>query len=393
MRAKFFTVTCALIFGGILVACLWPFHSPKNEVAWLGSGNGVRFGTHGTILSSGEIGLISGSDQSVCTLEIWLRPRRVWESRTILAFYDPQRPAGFSVHQSNTDFLVESGRWNDEHSSRARKFYIDNVFRRRDLALLTLTFGPQGTEVYLDGKWVRAERQFRLASKDFTGRLVVANSPVENDSWPGDLRGLALYNRELSAAQVLRHYESWTQAGRPNATQDERAVAVYLFNEHSGNVIHNQVSSGVNLTIPKRYLELHHTLLARPWNEYYGGRNYWKNVLFNIGGFVPLGFFFYAYLSLVLRVRRGALITIIIGGLISLMVEILQASLPTRDSGMTDIITNTLGTAAGVGLCRCASIVCERFSHSRYPLVRYLASFLTECQYCEREELAVSQRA
>ena len=64
-----------------------------------------------------------------------------------------------------------------------------------------------------------------------------------------------------------------------------------------------------------------------------------------------MGFCVVAYFSSV-RAMDAAAATIVLGFVTSLTIEILQAFLPTRDSGMTDLITNTLGTAIGVILYR-----------------------------------------
>ena len=43
---------CLLVLCGILVAGLWPFHAPLNQVSWSKGSNGVLFGKHGTIVSA-----------------------------------------------------------------------------------------------------------------------------------------------------------------------------------------------------------------------------------------------------------------------------------------------------------------------------------------------------
>jgi hypothetical protein len=340
---------CLVTLCGILVAGLWPFCAPRNQVSWVKADDGLRFGDHGTILSSGTFKMKSSRDERY-SLEIWLQPGLTNDANTFLAFYTPENPLQFSLHQSTTDLELRTQRQSEHHEIRKSSMLVDDVFHQGKSVFITIVSGAQGTAVYIDGALVKTSSQFWLSSNDFTGQLVVGDSPVSSDSWSGELLGLAIYNRKLTAAQVSKHYEVWTKKGKPDVAPDDRSVEIYLFNEHTGNIVRNQAISGIDLYIPQKYQILDQIFLERPWKEFHSDWGYWKNVLINIGGFVPLGFFFCAYFSSVRQIKRAALITIIVGAIVSLTIEVLQAFLPTRQSGMTDLITNTLGTSLGVVL-------------------------------------------
>ena len=346
---------CALTLCGILVAGLWPFHSPKNQVHWLGNRNGLRFDRYGTVLSSGEFKSAS-SDRPSCSLEIWLKPARTWGTGTLLAFYDPLTRREFSLQQDYIDLVLERS-LGDEGQSHLN---VDEVFRRKQ-ALITVTSDGQDTAVYIDGNLVTRSSGFGLSLDDFQGQLIVATSPLQSNSWSGEVRGLAIYKSEFTPGQVAQHYAEWTQKGKPSkVSENEIPLAVYLFDERTGKIIHNQARLGVDLHIPDRYLIVHQTLLEAPWKEFQTQRGYIENVLINIAGFVPLGFLFGAYFTSVQEIKHSTLATIIFGAIVSLTIEVLQAYLPTRDSGVTDLITNTLGTGVGVALYRAAALPLAR---------------------------------
>ena len=343
---------CVCILFGMLVAGLWPFHRPRNDVTWLRNTDGVKIGDYGTLLSSSTFDRYDSEGQAPCSLEIWLQPYETNVTGTLLALHYPaQNIQTFSLRQDGPDLELNVERRDAQHRTISSRTFVNNVFRKGEPAFLTIASGEQGTIVYRNGVSIKTSPWFRMSSVDLTGQLVVGTSPFENDSWSGQLRGLAIYKQELTPAEVLRHYYTLATKGR-YPVENERAAALYLFDEHSGNVVHDHGTSRVDLYIPEKYTILHEKLLEPAWREFDLRWGYWKRALINVFGFIPFGFFFCAYLSLTKPLNRAAVATVGLGLIVSLTIEVLQAYLPTRDSGTTDLITNTLGTALGVMLYR-----------------------------------------
>jgi VanZ family protein len=337
---------CALVLLCILVAGLRPFHAPRNEVRWLNSNSGILFGKYGSVVSAGSFKSDPRRSDSSWSLEIWLEPKRVHASGTILAFYQPERQvAAFALRQSLGDLeLLRAGQ---KKLGQSGKTYVDDIFSHQKPVLVAITSGPYGTTVFVDGEPSRKFENLKVSSRDLTGRLIIGNSPVTTDEWSGQLKGLAIYDRELTADEVSQHVARWKNSAQPDVAKSGSAIARYLFNEGAGTIVHNQMDSATDLLIPERFFVLHAQFLERPWDEFRPDRNYWKDVGINVAGFLPLGFFFCAYFSHLPKVQHPAALTIALGFAVSFTVEILQAFLPTRDSGMTDLITNTLGAALG----------------------------------------------
>jgi hypothetical protein len=348
---RFLGVVCLAVLCSTLTLGLWPFHVPANEVTWLENQNGLRFGRHGTVLSSGALTVSSAQDQASGSLEIWLQPRSIWDFGTFLAFYVPENPFRLSLRQSQTDLAL----WDNSDHARAAALFVYDVFRKPDPVFLTITSGRGGTAIYVDGVSAKQSSQLRLSTKEFTGRLVVGGSALQSDSWSGKLLGLALYHRDLTVAEVREHYKNWTRTDRPATSGDERSVALFLFDERRGNVVHDHAKSGMELQIPEKYVVPDQVLLESPWSEFNRPGGFWRAVLKNVVGFIPLGWCFYAFFSAARPAKRAALVTVILGTLVSLTIEILQAYIPTRASGVTDIITNTLGAYLGVVLYKISS--------------------------------------
>jgi hypothetical protein len=119
---------CASVLVGILIAGLWPFHAPKNDVSWLRNGNGLHFGKYGVMLGSEAWSSSAWKEGTGCSIEIWLQPDHVDKGGTVLGFYSPEnRLVTFSLHQSLDDLLLRRPAVHPQGLVRS-KWYIERVF-------------------------------------------------------------------------------------------------------------------------------------------------------------------------------------------------------------------------------------------------------------------------
>ena len=107
---------------------------------------------------------------------------------------------------------------------------------------------------------------------------------------------------------------------------------------------------GPTLEIPASFDVPHKAILRSAFQEFDPSRHYLYDVLENIAGFIPLGAILCVYFSLTHPRSKAVLYATLIGGSLSLTIEVLQAYIPRRTSGMTDIITNTLGALIGAAI-------------------------------------------
>jgi len=349
-----------VVLGIVLTLGLWPFHAPHNDVAWLRDQNGLRFGPSGSVMSSAAFHTDVGGNGEM-SLEIWFRPRRIWDSGTFVSICEYRNLSSLSLRQSQTTLFLRTNAPSIRSPGRTAVLSLEEAFTYANHPVfLSIAAGGQETNVYINGALVKASSRFPLSAENLTGRLILGDSPGQSDSWAGEIRGLAIYYRKLTGAEVLAHYATWVKAGHPAISGNQRNIALYLFGEHEGNVVRDAAGSGVNLYIPKTYQVVGKIALEPFWSEFEMTRSYWAAAFKNIVGFIPLGFSFYACLKMLLPEKRVGFLTVALGTAVSLVIEILQAFLPTRDSGTTDIITNTLGTWVGVALYRISAPVMFR---------------------------------
>ena len=350
-----------ILWLGILAATLFPFRFRlKNDVSWLPAAQSgasvpgaLLFGKHGVVVSDGPFtNPVTSGDDSSCSIEILLKPASYVGSSAILAFSTQGHPWQMELWQYH-DGLILSREWPPgANRYRYTKRDILHVLNSTQSVLLTFSSSSKGTLVYLNSRLFQRLPGYSLSRQSMNAYLTLGTDPVHMDTWPGEFRGLTLFDRELSADEVATEYQNWTNSPVDHWKPISGRTSLFTFQEGQGTRVSNLSASGPDLAIPSLFKLPFKPFLARPWEEFSPTWDYFNDVLRNIVGFIPLGFALCGYLSMRRRTSHPLLIAVVLGALTSLGIEILQGFLPHRESGITDILTNTLGTFIGAQSAR-----------------------------------------
>lgn len=349
-----FALFALLVWLGIVLATLYPFEfHPHNDVTWVDGG--LRFGQHGIVISQGPLLTDWPDDDSSCSIELLLKPGTLVGSSRFFVISNPNHSEQLKLTQYRDGIIIwrESGQGNNR---RALKRDVTHFFNSWEPTLLSITSGSKGTVVYSNGRPLERFPAFPLSRRAMSGLLALGSDTAHIDTWTGQLRGLALYSRELAGQEVAANYRNWSVGSEAHWDNDRARFALFTFRDGQGSVVRNFSPGGPDLTIPASFTLPSKPFLALPWNEFKPDWDYINDILRNILGFVPLGFALCGYLSLAGNQTRAVRTTILIGALTSLAIEVVQGFIPQRESGLTDVLTNTLGTALGALLAQSGSI-------------------------------------
>jgi VanZ family protein len=341
-------ILCIVVMGITLTAGLWPFSFyVENQVRWSAEQQGLYFGDHGMAVSSGKFAGLGNGATKDCSIEMWVQAAQSWDSSTLLAFYERQIPSRFELKQSGDDLAFAVAHAGPSEQTKKQTIYVDHVFRKGQRVFITLTQISGIFSIYVNGVLEKATRNLEMRSDDFTGILIVANTPYGDLSFNGTIRGLAIYDRGLDRNEVSEDYAAWKRDRKLIAEKKVQPYLLYLFDEQAGKIVHNVGKAGPDLEIPKYYSIFQPGFLVPFWREYRANWDYLKDLAINVFGLVPLGFCFAALMAWLINRERSLLYVTLLGFSVSLTIEILQSYMPTRFSGTTDLITNTSGTALG----------------------------------------------
>ena len=345
----------------LLVAGLWPFNFWTSNHAYLvPGGRGLKFDAPaehskgnlgGMVLTPNPLACRSqdGCEKGSLTIEIILSAEDEARSclRPIVELRRSDGTEAFSLSQWKSFLSVRSFKTPPAGSKPYREIGVEGILAAGRTRLLTIISGPRGTDTYLDGRLAKSSPRFRLLENDEAlegHRLYLGNSPDLSCPWSGSVMELAIFGKTWTSADMEERQKPGAGGRLPCDSGQGMAVACYRFDALRGEAIADLSGSANDLRKPAHLVFRKH-VLGIPDSQSFS----LLDLILNVLGFVPLGFLVVLRLSnpKLLPAWSCLLLAVVVGFGLSLAIELTQVWLPGRDSSLSDLIANTVGTAIG----------------------------------------------
>jgi VanZ like family/Concanavalin A-like lectin/glucanases superfamily len=339
---------------GILIFGLNPKdYKFSNEVNWIKDQPGIHFGKYGIAYTDSFFESV-GDDPSkpnCFSIELALKPASVQEKGTnfILVLHNGRDRNQLLIWQYHSWIILMNG---DDYDNkrRTRRISVNLDSQVPTTRFIAVTTGQEGTQIYVDGVFVSRKKDLILKIPDGgKTRLFLGNSVYGKQSWQGDVYGLAFYAYTLTAQDIKRHFNGWSQQKNFSFARKDNPKALYFFDEKKGVRVIDHAGGQHHLEIPTRMRIFKKKILSSEWSGFKISKSFNEDNILNLFGFMPFGFILAATL---LKIggnfeKNYLLITVSFCFTVSLIIEILQAWMPSRSSSMPDLIFNTLGALIG----------------------------------------------
>lgn len=366
---------CLVLLAAVLHAGSRPYDFfLRNDVSWIEGAPGLRFDGQGIAATSGDLAFLASGGPTSISVEVWLRRGASVpaDGGVVLALGDGEAVAPLQLAQWKESLYfrfpaIQDGGLVEQTLSLGERF------PEGETRFVAFVSGAGGGRAYVQGAAVKSSaRSLPLAAEggSLRGRLVLGSRIQACRGWVGDVDGIALYGRALSSHEIADHAARARQGGVRALSGETGLLALYSFEEGSGERGHDVVGGAGDLVIPERYRPLDPGFLQL--DPAVAGRQVSvADAVANLAGFVPVGLLLAWTLRRWTALRRLSIFWFATGlgfGL-SLTIETIQTVLPSRVSSAADLALNSAGSALGA-LLALATLRIQRGRGRRAGLAR-----------------------
>jgi hypothetical protein len=304
----------------------------ENEVKPAASGLGLQFERYGVAYTDEVLGadVVRPLNADGFEIRLSLGPENLDQDgfAFVAQIYSGDDASQLVIGRWSDRLIVMNG---DDYRHRLKQPRITaklTGLQQRNGVDLSIRSTRSGSEIRFDGERVarRAGMRLTIPSSPRRGRIVLGNSVTGRRPWSGEMRSFEL---------------------RPAGPSDAVPLLRYRLGGYDGGSVSGEGGLASVLTVPRRDVVIDKRFLERPFDHQFKlSRSFVLDFVLNLVGFIPLGLMLVFARARIPRMNPLAS-AIVIAALLSLLIELLQAWVPSRSSSALDLALNTMGGALG----------------------------------------------